>query len=287
LQSNNKKQTEARKNDSGANNKQNDNDILFDLLENSQSSNPPPPPLMNVVDVNQQPSSSGKSLTNGKTMMYGKDDYLVPNEIPQVIFDENSQNSQYVINDDIHLFDGTYNNNDFSNNNADDKEHQIKTVTKYNPNTNNDILRLQTPNDYSSHLDKVQYDLDSLKDLLRSETYHVDNDTLLGQQTGDTTGRPLYIPQHVFDVDTINKNMMAERHQYMLFGQDDVLPFEIAPESSEMFSTSVDKKSPTPTKETVMSLLEYQPPQFLQQTPSLSTPTNDLNELEMLEMLTQ
>jgi len=53
-------------------------------------------------------------------------------------------------------------------------------VTKYNPKHKNDILRLNSVNDYTSHLDNVQNDLDSLKDLLRSDSYQIDANQLMG-----------------------------------------------------------------------------------------------------------
>lgn len=44
-------------------------------------------------------------------------------------------------------------------------------VTKYNPKHAHDIMRLNSVNDYTSHLDNVQNDLDSLKDLLSNDPY--------------------------------------------------------------------------------------------------------------------
>lgn len=52
-------------------------------------------------------------------------------------------------------------------------------ITKYNPNSTNDILRLNSVDDYSSHLNNVQTDLDGLKDLLRNENYCFDPNTLM------------------------------------------------------------------------------------------------------------
>lgn len=53
------------------------------------------------------------------------------------------------------------------------------TLTKYNPNSNHDILQLNSVDEYSSHLDNVQNDLDSLKDLLRGDSYCFDANTLV------------------------------------------------------------------------------------------------------------
>lgn len=54
-------------------------------------------------------------------------------------------------------------------------------VTKYNPKHAHDILRLTSVDDYSSHLNNVQNELDSLKDLLSgdSEGYQLDTNQLL------------------------------------------------------------------------------------------------------------
>lgn len=53
------------------------------------------------------------------------------------------------------------------------------TVTKYNP-KHEDIMRLNSISDYSSHIDNVQNDLDSLKDLLSADTYQLDQNDLMG-----------------------------------------------------------------------------------------------------------
>lgn len=53
------------------------------------------------------------------------------------------------------------------------------TITKYNPSSNHDIMQLNSVNEYSSHLDNVQNDLDSLKDLLRGDNYCFDPATLV------------------------------------------------------------------------------------------------------------
>lgn len=44
-------------------------------------------------------------------------------------------------------------------------------VTKYKPKHAHDIMRLNSVHDYSSHLDSVQNELDSLKDLLSNDPY--------------------------------------------------------------------------------------------------------------------
>lgn len=53
-------------------------------------------------------------------------------------------------------------------------------VTKYNPKCTRDILRLNSIDDYTSHISNTQADLDSLKDLLRHDSYDLDTNDLLG-----------------------------------------------------------------------------------------------------------
>jgi hypothetical protein len=56
------------------------------------------------------------------------------------------------------------------------------SLLKYNPSHEEDILGLSTQNDYTNHINNVQNDLDSLKDLLHtdSESYQLDPAQLLG-----------------------------------------------------------------------------------------------------------
>ncbi|XP_023293857.2 heat shock factor protein isoform X3 [Lucilia cuprina] len=51
-------------------------------------------------------------------------------------------------------------------------------ITKYK--NNQDVMRLSTANEVSGHLDIVQDELEGLKDLLRSDVYSLDHNTLLG-----------------------------------------------------------------------------------------------------------
>lgn len=58
-----------------------------------------------------------------------------------------------------------------------------KSITKYNPSSNHDIMQLNSIDEYSSHLENVQNDLDSLKDLLRGDNYCFDPSTLVDVST--------------------------------------------------------------------------------------------------------
>ncbi|XP_047530409.1 heat shock factor protein isoform X5 [Vanessa atalanta] len=58
----------------------------------------------------------------------------------------------------------------------DDFDWNNMTLATVNNNTN----RLQTMNDIDDHLDTMQTDLDSLRELLRGDTYSLDTNTLLG-----------------------------------------------------------------------------------------------------------
>lgn len=68
---------------------------------------------------------------------------------------------------------------DFDNKTMDDMKNSSLKVTKYNPRHANDILRLNSATDYSSHLENVQNDLDSLKDLLRNDSYELNANQLM------------------------------------------------------------------------------------------------------------
>ncbi|XP_038208355.1 heat shock factor protein isoform X9 [Zerene cesonia] len=60
----------------------------------------------------------------------------------------------------------------------DDFDWNNMTLATVNNNAN--INKLQTMNDIDDHLDSMQTDLDSLRELLRSDTYSLDTNTLLG-----------------------------------------------------------------------------------------------------------
>ncbi|XP_013100588.2 heat shock factor protein isoform X2 [Stomoxys calcitrans] len=62
------------------------------------------------------------------------------------------------------------------------------TLAKYNSKTgaHEDVMRLSTANEVSGHLEIVQDELDTLKDLLRSDVYSLDHNTLLGSSRART-----------------------------------------------------------------------------------------------------
>jgi hypothetical protein len=66
---------------------------------------------------------------------------------------------------------------DFEKKDSENTEDLV--VTKFNPKHTNDIMRLNSAVDYSGHIDNVQNDLDTLKDLLSSDSY-LDTNQLLG-----------------------------------------------------------------------------------------------------------
>ncbi|KAI9583093.1 hypothetical protein GQX74_012310 [Glossina fuscipes] len=60
-------------------------------------------------------------------------------------------------------------------------------VAKYTNNKGNeDLMRLSTADEVNGHLDNVQDELDTLKDLLRSDIYSMDHNTLLGKLLNET-----------------------------------------------------------------------------------------------------
>ncbi|XP_037866735.1 heat shock factor-d isoform X4 [Bombyx mori] len=62
----------------------------------------------------------------------------------------------------------------------DDFDWNNMTLATVNNNTNNKINRFQTRNDLDDHLDAMQSDLESLRELLRSDSYALDTNTLMG-----------------------------------------------------------------------------------------------------------
>nr|XP_029720482.1 heat shock factor protein-like isoform X6 [Aedes albopictus] len=78
-------------------------------------------------------------------------------------------------------------------------------VTKFVSN-NADLNRLNSLADYGQHIDTVQTDLDSLKDLLKGDNYQFDANTLLGAAGGNGPqyGRVYFAPTS-FDTDALNK----------------------------------------------------------------------------------
>ncbi|XP_035893268.1 uncharacterized protein DDB_G0283357-like isoform X2 [Anopheles stephensi] len=101
-----------------------------------------------------------------------------------------------------------------------------------------DVSRLNTVAEYGQHIDSVQNDLESLKELLKGEGYQLDANALLGNacSTAPPFGR-VYFPSCPFDLDTINKlfnnnedmlgydfpmnlpDMMTDDHQQQLLQQ--------------------------------------------------------------------
>ena len=64
-------------------------------------------------------------------------------------------------------------------NNIKQEEDDATGLLKYNPPCTRDILGLNSTIDYSNHINNVQNDLDSLKDLLHNDNYQLDTSQLL------------------------------------------------------------------------------------------------------------
>jgi len=95
------------------------------------------------------------------------------------VFDGNSQTTNDILNETSDLFPFS---DDLKNSDKTNQDESL-IVTKYNPKHNFDILKLQSPTEYSDHLNNVQTDLESLKDLLRSDSYQLDATQLMGVST--------------------------------------------------------------------------------------------------------
>ncbi|XP_055532606.1 heat shock factor protein isoform X2 [Wyeomyia smithii] len=82
--------------------------------------------------------------------------------------------------------------------------------------SSNELDRLQSLSEYGQHIDAVQTDLDSLKDLLKGEGYQLDANTLLGTSSGNTAqyGRVFFSPTtpSTFDINKLfsgNEDIMG------------------------------------------------------------------------------
>jgi hypothetical protein len=132
-------------------------------------------------------------------------------------------------------------------------------VVKFNPAHVDDIINLQSSNDYTTHIDNVQNDLNSLKDLLSNDAYQLDTNQLLGMPQMHQNGNSnmnVNMPFGSYDMETIAKSADVEALQmmsYELFGNEDIIGYEL-PSNMELFE-DVKKDGRTERSE----LLEYQP----------------------------
>jgi hypothetical protein len=60
------------------------------------------------------------------------------------------------------------------------QEEDTMSLTKYNPPNKDDITSLSSSHEFTNHINNVQSDLDSLKDLLHNDAYNLDTNQLLG-----------------------------------------------------------------------------------------------------------
>lgn len=132
-------------------------------------------------------------------------------------------------------------------------------VVKFNPPHVEDIINLQSSNDYTTHIDNVQNDLNSLKDLLSNDAYQLDANQLLGMPQMHQNGNSnmnVNMSFGSYDMETIAKSADVEALQmmsYELFGNEDIIGYEL-PSNMELFE-DVKKDGRTGRSE----LLEYQP----------------------------
>lgn len=161
-------------------------------------------------------------------------------------FDQTSQDANLI--DNTNVDDDLFNYVEKKDDNVDENALRIM---KYNPPHTNDILSLQSPTDYCNHIENVQTDLESLKDLLHNDAYQLDSNQLLGNAPMNL------IPFGSYDVDTITKNDDLEELQMMtqdLFGNDDIIGYEL-PNNLELFE-DVNKKGDQNNRSEVIA---YQP----------------------------
>ncbi|XP_021704330.1 heat shock factor protein isoform X3 [Aedes aegypti] len=192
------------------------------------------------VTINAGPSGTNNFVPSAKpstSMAYGVEDFNV-GEVPTDIFDDDSnvQKESPMIGG-FNFESGFYNPNvninemkgkqllqpaqpqlqqqqqnlqaNVSNQAAGTDEHDESSNTgamaKFISN-NADLNRLSSLTDYGQHIDTVQTDLDSLKDLLKGDNYQFDANTLLGAAggSGPQYGRVYFAPAS-FETDALNK----------------------------------------------------------------------------------
>ncbi|KAG5673575.1 hypothetical protein PVAND_003612 [Polypedilum vanderplanki] len=181
----------------------------------------------NIINADNEMTITNNSagITNTKP----KEDGLTETQYQN--FDDTSQNTDLLDDEDLFKF-------------VDKKEQQQTSgddsllITKYNRSNSTDIMGLNSLEDYSNHIDTVQSDLDSLKDLLHNDAYQLDTNQLLGN------GAVYTMPFGNYDADTISKMAEADatllKIQDDLFGNDDLIGYEMSPANMELFAE--DKK---------------------------------------------
>uniref|UniRef100_T1GH06 Vertebrate heat shock transcription factor C-terminal domain-containing protein n=1 Tax=Megaselia scalaris TaxID=36166 RepID=T1GH06_MEGSC len=148
----------------------------------------------------QSPNNSSNSPAS-VTPLTG-DEYIngsfLSNEVPKDLFDDQSQQPSPVVGG-FDLAGGSYNDKIDLNagkappsssvvssaspvlgQDSSDSSLQLATVAKSKMTKPNELLRLNSMEDVNNHLDGVQENLDSLKDILMGEGYSLDPNTLLG-----------------------------------------------------------------------------------------------------------
>lgn len=254
-QSNKKKQTETGDETVVVKTEKDINPLSFLSDPNQVDQVEVDPQLMDVltatVDGNDNSGliARGSGTSNDNQTYINQNDFI-NQEMPADLFEQETS-----IPDDFNLASGAYNENlDFlksqnnspvtESNDASTSKSVVSTgrrvpdlprslsITKY---SNDDILRFNSPRDITTHLDTVQGDLDTLKDLLRADNYTFDANTLLNNQA--TNDRITLHPS--FDSEAIAK----------LFGDSDVLGLSGLPTDQQ--SLDVNKKG--------NELMTYQP----------------------------
>lgn len=179
-------------------------DVTFKILNEDNNTNNDDDAL---IGSNSEGSIQATAATN-------LDQQEPSAEAPYQNFDETSQNTDLLDDDDLFKLVSK----------KDDEKASAAAeellITKYNPTTAEDILSLSSLTDYSTHIDNVQSDLDSLKDLLHNDAYQLDTNQLLG-----------------------------------LFGNDDLIGYEMSPSNMELFAE--DKKDDQTTSGS--EVVAYQP----------------------------
>ncbi|XP_062565081.1 heat shock factor protein isoform X3 [Armigeres subalbatus] len=164
-------------------------------------------PMKSAINMNAGPSGANNFGSNSKasSMVYGVEDFNV-NEVPTDIFDDDSNvQRESPMLGGFNFESGFYNpdvnineikgkqlsqpsqsqdvqsnvSNQITGLDEHDESSNPGAMAKFSSN-NADLNRLNSLTDYGQHIDTVQTDLESLKDLLKGDNYQFDANTLLG-----------------------------------------------------------------------------------------------------------
>lgn len=175
-------------------------------------------PQNNQQHLQQQQQQSSPSVSQ---MLNGED----------AEFDENSLDSSLLLNRA---------SSQAGNNDTTDQQQQLSKFVS----NDLDVSRLNTVAEYGQHIDSVQTDLESLKELLKGEGYQLDANALLGLFNNNEDMLGYDFPMNLPDMMTDDQQQLLQQHQQ----QGQMLPQQQQqqPSSNNSSDKSAASNSPTP-----------------------------------------